>query len=107
MEAEQEKRVANFGWALEKLWQGFKVARGGWHGKGMWLRYCRLDNHYWIDQAPEGMADLVQAQDRIKNGERPLLPVEPFIVIKTPGGQLYPWQPSTADMFAGDWEIVP
>ena len=27
----------SFGWALEKLKSGMKVARKGWNGKGMWL----------------------------------------------------------------------
>ena len=29
----------NFGQAIEKLKEGKKVARKGWNGKGMWIKY--------------------------------------------------------------------
>lgn len=35
----------SFGWALEQLKEGKKVAREGWNGKGMWLELQKPDAH--------------------------------------------------------------
>lgn len=76
----------NFGWAIEQLKAGKKVARQGWNGKGMWLLLFR-----WIEDTPV-----------------PPYPYErlPFIGMKTADDKLVPWLASQADMLAEDWVEV-
>lgn len=39
-----EKESRSFGWAIEQLKAGNKVARSDWNGKGMWLA-CLTNRH--------------------------------------------------------------
>lgn len=84
-----------FGHAVEMLKAGFKVARDGWNGKGMFLF-------------------LVQGS-RFKVSRAPLLGIYPegteidyhaHIDMKTAQGYVVPWLASQADVLADDWTIV-
>lgn len=67
----------NFGWALEELKAGRKVARGGWNGKNMWVALQRPDEHSKM--------------------------TEPYVYMKNAQGGLIPWLASQADILAEDW----
>lgn len=67
----------NFGWSIETLKLGNKVARAGWNGKGMWLR---LVPSRGMDRA--------------------------YIEMKDATGMFVPWLASQTDMLAEDWELV-
>lgn len=95
--------LLNFGQALELLKQGFKVARLGWNGKGMWLalsggmvgRIVSADN-FW-SQANRDYAIS-------RGGSAHVLPC---ITMKTATGEiLMGWLASQTDMLAEDWVIV-
>ena len=74
----------NFGHAIEMLKAGYKVARSGWNGKGMWLRLI----------IPE-IADIDMGYDNL-----------PYIEMKTADNKLVPWLASQTDMLAEDWTIL-
>ena len=76
--------VGSFGWALERLNEGSRVARAGWNGKGMWLCYIKPGN-------------------AMCNG----FDMQPCIGMKTVDSKMQPgWVPSQQDMLALDWVIV-
>ena len=70
----------NFGAALENLKYGFRVARAGWNGKGMWLAL----------QRPTDTSRMTV----------------PYIFMKTADDQLVPWLASQTDLLAEDWQKV-
>ena len=70
----------DFGWALDRLKAGMKVARRGWNGKGMWLNLQVPDAHSKMSL--------------------------PYIYMKTADDHQVPWLASQTDMLAEDWEIV-
>ena len=75
--------VGSFGWALERLNEGSRVARAGWNGKGMWLCCIKPGN-------------------AMCNG----FDMQPCIGMKTVDGKMQPgWVPSQQDMLAWDWVI--
>ena len=81
----------DFGWAIKKMKQGKKVAREGWNGKGMFLKYFNPLAH--------GFADSFD----IDGISQPLLP---FIMIKTADDMYVPWLAIQIDILAEDWEIL-
>ncbi len=77
-----------FGYAIEALRKGDRVARRGWNGKGMWLVLIAAGNA--IHATTAGSFDM---QD--------------CIGMKTADGNMQPgWLASQADMLADDWMIV-
>ena len=85
----QPVTAMSFGHALDAMKQGWRVARAGWNGKGMWL----MTVSHWsrITPIPADAADL---------------PVDRFIMMRTAQGTLVPWLASQTDMLADDWQIV-
>jgi len=84
-----------FGFALEALKVGHKVARVGWNGAGMFL--------------------LLVKGSRFQVSRPPLLGIYPegttinymsHIDIRTSGGQIVPWVASQADLLENDWFLV-
>jgi hypothetical protein len=79
--------VFNFGVALRFLKIGYKVARKGWNGKGMWLLMQRPDEHskmtlpYIYIEYPDGHPAY-------------------------PNGSRVPWLASQTAMLAEDWMPV-
>lgn len=83
-----------FSEALEMLKLGYKVAREGWNGKGMFLLYIK---HYEVN------ADLPIWEENRGLEFSPLLP---WIGMKTADNCFVPWLCSQTDMLAEDWCIV-
>ena len=89
--------TTNFGWAIEQLRAGQRVARKGWNGKGMWL--CLMPGV----TIPEGLVN-GRTKGFWPQGD---LPCQPYIVMRTARGEWQPgWLASQADMLAEDWEIT-
>lgn len=88
----------DFGWALQKLREGLKVARRGWNGKGMFI----------VRQAgyPDGIP--INANTSQATG----LPIGtvcrflPYLMMKTVDGAFVPWFASQTDLLAEDWELA-
>lgn len=92
----------NFGLAVEALKKGFKVARAGWNGKGMWLSLSGPAvrdvpaSAFWSENNSAYAASL--------GGSAKVLPA---VTMRTATGEiLMGWLASQTDMLADDWEIV-
>lgn len=72
--------IHDFGWALEVLKHGQKVAREGWNGKGQSLELQVPDEHSKMSL--------------------------PYIFINTVDGHRVPWLASQTDLLSEDWVIV-
>lgn len=81
----------NFGEALKYMKRGMKVARKGWNGKGMYLRYVDpyLDKTYKVTECEPIDGTLL-----------------PYIGMKTAQNGFVPWLASQTDMLAEDWVFV-
>ena len=82
----------SFGDALEYLKRGYKAARKGWNGKGMFLtkQFCQ----FYPDNLGEDF------------GEESSELLEGTIIMFTATGTFVAWSASQTDMFAEDWEIL-
>lgn len=84
-----------FGMALEALKLGYKVARTGWNGKGMFIYYV---------QANKYLATSKVAREYF--GEDAMVPYRDYIAMKTVDEEVVPWMASQTDMLAQDWRLV-
>lgn len=74
----------SFGWAIEKLKEGYKVARKGWNGKRMYITLIPCGN----------------ARFQGYN-------IQDCIGIKTVDNKMQPgWVASQNDILSEDWEVV-
>ena len=86
----------NFGEALSSLNSGYKVARGGWNGKNMWLVLV-----------PESIdVPLIPDSPYHKAGLTSVT-INSHIDMYTADGTMQPgWLASQSDMLANDWIII-
>ena len=80
-----------FGHAVELMKLGFKMARKGWNGKGMYISYVAAGE--WATSELE-----------IPFGEN--LTPRDWLGIKTVDSQFMPWVPSQSDVLAEDWVLL-
>lgn len=81
----------SFGHAVELMKQGFKVARKGWNGKGMFLLYVPSEKWGIIDKIGLG----------IPKGN-----LLSWIGMKTVDNKFVPWLASQTDILSTDWVVV-
>lgn len=89
----EESQGLTFGFALDALQDGKKVARKGWNGKDMYV--------YYVPSAEYKACTEVARQEF---GE--MVPYEPYFAIKNVKGTISTWVPSINDCLADDWEVV-
>ena len=82
----------NFGFALDAVKQGQKVARDGWNGKDMFIflvpgSVFKVNRPPLLGIYPEGTE----------------INYHPHIDMKTVNGDIVPWIASQDDMLAEDW----
>lgn len=84
----------NFSEALIKLKENKKLQRCGFNGKDMFIYYI-----------PKGK---YPARMDVVKGiyEEDLVPYGEYLAIRTENGEVYPWTPSQADLFAEDWRVI-
>lgn len=70
----------NFGWALAQLWNGRRVCRQNWNGKGMYLELQVPDEHSKMTL--------------------------PYIFMKTTDNHRVPWLASQTDLLMSDWDLA-
>lgn len=80
-----------FGDAIKYLKRGLKVARKGWNGKNMYIRYVEP----YTDKAY-----------RVTEQEPTDGTLQPYIAMRTADNGFIPWLASQADMLADDWVFV-
>jgi hypothetical protein len=78
----------DIGLAVALLKEGHKIARKGWNGKNMWLRYVSERNY---------------TVDAVRSGSHSVLP---WIGMKTADDCFVPWLASQTDILATDYYIV-
>jgi hypothetical protein len=83
---------ASFGWAIEALKAGGKVARAGWNGKGMFL-FLVPGSTFKVNRPP-----LLGICTEINYC--------PHIDMKTADDKVVPWLASQTDVLAEDWQVV-
>ena len=91
----------DFGTALLALKQGYKVARKGWNGKGMWLILVPGQKAVQLKEGTPYHAALGPVETEI-------LPHIDMWTVNAEGrrAMLPGWLASQSDMLAEDWEIV-
>lgn len=96
----QAGETGTFGQAIAALKRGWKVAREGWNGKGMWLwlkSETMVKSEWCHDPALKEIAD--------KNGGE--IYAGGCICLKTAQNTIQSgWNPSQQDVLANDWVLV-
>lgn len=87
-----------FGFAIEAMKAGHKVARKGWNGKGMFVVYQK--------GYPEGISVNKQTAEAYGVEEGTLMKFRPYMQLKTTQNDCAMWAPSGSDALAEDWIIV-
>ncbi len=83
-----------FGFAIEAMRAGLKLARAGWNGKGMFVYYVPPGRYQPTTTA---------AREFFGGG---LVPYREYIAMKTVDDEVVPWLASQTDILAEDWMIV-
>ena len=91
----KECNAMTFGFAIEAMKKGKKVARKGWNGKGMFLYYVPAGAYAPCTDIAKSIVN--------KDG---LVEYGAYIAMKTAQGNVVPWLASQTDMLAEDWMIV-
>jgi hypothetical protein len=93
----READALPFGFALEAVQQGKKVARRGWNGKGQFI-FLAGDIEFNTTKYLENI------QDKIDYRQTEIFPV---LVLKNSNDKFYVgWTPSVGDLLHDDWFIV-
>ena len=99
----KEVKIGSFGYAINAMKDGYKVARKGWNGKGMWIAIS--DNLQGKKLEADKFWNPHSKQAAIDNGGA--MEVLPTIIMKTADNCiLMGWLASQTDILAKDWEIV-
>ena len=93
-EAYRETDGMDFGLAIGAMKKGYRVARDGWNGKGMFL--------YYVPAA--AYPPSTEVAKEAFGGEN--VPYGAYVAMKTAQGNVVPWLASQTDMLADDWYIV-
>ncbi len=97
----EPREYLKFGTALTLAKSGYRVARDGWNGKGMWITYSPGA----VDLPAEKFFAPANRQYAEQNGGKAT--VLPCFTMKTVKGEiLIGWSPSLSDMLAEDWMVV-
>jgi len=92
----------NFGQALDNLKTGFKVARSGWNGKGMFI-YLVKGTTIPFDKLRNEAANHLNETIIPSSGVK----LNSHIDMKAADGTVVVgWLASQTDMLADDWEVV-
>jgi hypothetical protein len=93
------------GWAVKQMWDGEKVRRRGWNGKGMFI--VLMPALYLPPYNTQDTARKVNDRTAKHVGEDAPLDCQPYIAVLTATGQWQPgWLCSQPDLLATDWEIA-
>ena len=97
IELSKSDKNMSFGQAVHYAKQGYRVAREGWNGKGM---YAAI-----MPGFPEGVPanEQTAAVHDIEVGD--LIKIRPYWVLKTAQNDVAMWAPSGSDSLAEDWQI--
>lgn len=83
----------SFGYAVYAAEMGFKIAREGWNGNGMFVYHVPASNH-------PATTDI----SKTEFGEQ--VPYGEYLAMKTVTGTVVPWLASQTDILAKDWKVI-
>lgn len=86
------------GEAVKEMYNGNKVRRKGWNGKGMWIV---LQKAY-----PNGIPINKNTAEATGIPEGTICKFLPYLMMKTADDSFVPWLCSQTDILAIDWEIA-
>lgn len=93
-----------FGSAIELMKMGFKVARKGWNGKGMFIYIQDGSNPYFNDLKSVIQSHLINTSCVDESGK---VTICPHIDMKAADGSIVVgWLASQTDMLSDDWMVV-
>ena len=104
--AYHEVGVMNFGDAINCLKAGLAVRRKGWNGKGLFI-IKQVPAHITGDIIPKMQSLPQSAKNILMSRENPHIDYTNQMLIINPDGRADSWVPSSSDVFAEDWEVVP
>lgn len=87
-----------FGFALDALRSGGRVARRGWNGRGMFL--------FYMPGYPEGVPCNANTAQAMKIEQGTTVVVLPYLAMRTVDGSIVPWLASQTDILGRDWVVV-
>jgi hypothetical protein len=90
----------DFGAAIRMLKLGHRMARSGWNGKGMWLALIHPD---CVAVGSSGSSSFEPGH---LTGFGSMVPLLPWIGMKTADDKFVPWLASQTDILAEDWGVV-
>lgn len=96
----------NFGQAIELTKKGKPIAREGWNGKGMYVFsfYFSTLKMKADEDFSEELYDVSELQGIVEVGVGgTTYTLDNFLLLKTAGNTVIPWNASQADMLADDW----
>lgn len=85
----------DFSEALQKVKEGYRLARKGWNGKGMFI-FLVPGSTFKVNRPP-----LLGIYD-----EGTEINYHGHVDMKTVDGTIVPWIASQADLLSDDWEII-
>lgn len=85
-ELKEQQAEFDFGLAINFLKEDEMVARKGWNGKGMYLKFIDADDYSTFGTG---------VKDKL-----------PWIAMKTADNKIVPWLASQSDVLAEDWILV-
>lgn len=89
----------NFGYALDALKDGRRVARHGWNGRGMWLCLTSGSTLEIGSTTLHGAASAVASTEPVDS-----ITIQPHIDMRAADGTLViGWLASQTDMLSEDW----
>ena len=92
-----------FGEAIEKVFEGKKIARHGWNGKGMYVYLTEgriIPFEDWVERSPSQ----VLTNTERKRGH---VIIKPHLdMMNAQGERIIGWSASQTDMLAVDWYVV-
>lgn len=95
----RETGYLTFGHALHAAkYEGKKVYRDGWNGKGMFVVYQKA--------YPDGISINKNTQEALGLPEGTICKFLPYLLMKTADGSFVPWLASQTDLLAEDWCIA-
>lgn len=97
-EANRSIEGMNFGHAVEAAKKGYRIARTGWNGKGMFVMYQ--------PGYPDGIPCNAQTAKVYGMQEGDLFKVRPYLQMRCVDGSHQMWLASQSDILADDWMIV-
>jgi hypothetical protein len=87
--------IGTIGWAVKEMYNGERVCRSGWNGKGMFL-FLVHGSKFIVNRAP--LLGIYPEGTEID--------YHAHVDMRTANGQIVPWLCSQTDLLATDWEIA-